>query len=173
MRTALLAALLLSVAPAAARVGRAAPADGVGARAPRFNLPARGGEAALDSLDGHVVVVDFWASWCAPCQHSFPWLGQLARKYAANGLRVVAINLDKSRPAADQFLMRNAVPFAVAFDPAGKTAEAYHVSAMPSTALVGADGTLLAMHRGFTAKEAGALEGEIRAALGLPAEVAQ
>jgi cytochrome c biogenesis protein CcmG, thiol:disulfide interchange protein DsbE len=126
--------------------------------APAFNLPARSGTACLDSLRGKVVLVDFWASWCEPCRRSFPWLGSLHERYAAQGLAVVAIDLDKDRAAADEFLARFPAPFTVAFDPAGKTAEAYGVAAMPSSYLIGPTGAILYRHAGFDPKNTANLE---------------
>jgi thiol-disulfide isomerase/thioredoxin len=115
-----------------------------------------------DSLLGQVVYVDFWASWCDPCRRSFPWLRALHEKYAAKGLVIVAINLDKDREAADRFLVKYPAPFRVAFDPAGGTAEAFHVQAMPTSYLVGRDGRVLETHAGFDSKQAAAIEQRIQ-----------
>ena len=162
----LAAALALAVpAPAFAA---AAPAKGKSAaeRAPRFTLPGRSSEpVALDSLAGRVVLVDFWASWCVPCRQSFPWMNALREKYGAKGLSIVAINLDKDRAAAEAFLGKNPAAFTLAFDASGKTAEAYRVEAMPSTFVVGRDGTLLVRHAGFDAKKTGEIEAAIEGAL--------
>ena len=117
--------------------------------APDFALPTTGGQVALSELRGKVVYVDFWASWCAPCRQSFPWMKSLSERFADRGLVVVAVNLDKDRAAAADFLARYPVPFAVAFDPSGKTAAAFHVQAMPSSFIVGRDGTIVAEHQGF------------------------
>jgi thiol-disulfide isomerase/thioredoxin len=134
--------------------------------APRFALPGRSGETvALDSLDARVVLVDFWASWCVPCRKSFPWMNALREQYGAKGLAIVAINLDKDRAAADAFLAKNPAAFTVAFDPAGQTAEAYRVSGMPSTVLIGQDRTILVRHTGFDSKHAGEIEAAIEEAL--------
>jgi thiol-disulfide isomerase/thioredoxin len=51
----------------------------------------------LKGLRGHVVYVDFWASWCTPCRQSFPWMKALESTYGAQGLSVVAIDLDHDR----------------------------------------------------------------------------
>lgn len=76
-------------------------------------------------------------------------MAALHERFAAKGLAIVAINLDKERPDAEAFLAKYPAPFPVAFDPAGRTAEAYRVTGMPTTVLVGADGTILARHLGF------------------------
>ncbi len=135
-----------------------------GRSAPAFSLPGRSGTVALDSLRGRVVYVDFWASWCEPCRRSFPWLNTLRERYADRGLTVVAINLDKDRRAADAFLEKFPASFAIAFDPAGKTAEAYRVSAMPSSFLIGPTGELLSSCAGFDPRKTGALEALIQEA---------
>lgn len=134
----------------------AAPRLVPGARAPGFTLPARAGTVALDSLRGRVVLVDFWASWCGPCRESFPWMADLQRRLADKGLTVVAVNLDKRRELADEFLADHPAQFTVAFDPAGATADAWGVRAMPTSLLVGRDGVVVAAHAGFDPRGAAA-----------------
>jgi thiol-disulfide isomerase/thioredoxin len=148
---------------AATSICPAAPATP--AAAPRFVLPGRAAApVALDSLRAKVVLVDFWASWCVPCRKSFPWMASLHDRYGAKGLSIVAINLDKERPDAESFLAKYPAPFTVAFDPAGKTAEAYGVRGMPTTVLVGPDGTILARHLGFDPRHTKELESLIEEA---------
>ncbi len=133
--------------------------------APSFTLPARAGSVSLDSLRGSVIYLDFWASWCGPCRASFAWMRSLEARYAARGLRVVAVNLDKQRDLADAFLVEHNAPFTVAFDPAGKTARAYRVAAMPTSFLIGRDGRILVRHAGFDAAHVAGLEQQIEEAL--------
>jgi DsbE subfamily thiol:disulfide oxidoreductase len=133
--------------------------------APSFRLPGRGAEVVSDSLRGRVVLVDFWASWCVPCRKSFPWLAAMQEKYGPQGLTVVGVNLDKTRPAADAFLAQVPAPFTLAFDPAGKTAAAWGVKGMPSTFLVGRDGTLVYAHVGFDPAKTESFEKRIEEAL--------
>jgi cytochrome c biogenesis protein CcmG/thiol:disulfide interchange protein DsbE len=142
----------------------AVPASAASA-APPFSLPGRTGTVSLDALRGKVVLVDFWASWCGPCRQSFPWMSALVDRYGAKGLVVVAVNLDKSRGLADSFLEDFPSPFLVAFDPAGKTAEAFRVEAMPSSFVVGRDGEILYSHAGFDVASTGAIEQQIQQAL--------
>ncbi len=88
----------------------------------------------------------------------------LNERYASRGLRIVAINLDKDREAADAFLEKYPAPFTVAFDPAGRTAEAFKVAAMPSSYLIGPAGTILYAHAGFDPRKTGPLEARIQEA---------
>jgi len=128
-------------------------------QAPSFSLAGRGHDVVVsDSLRGKVVYIDFWASWCGPCRRSFPWLAELQKKYGDRGFTVVAVNLDKTRDAADEFLEKLPAPFTIAYDPDGKAAESFHVSAMPSSFLVGRDGAVIESHTGFDPKRAAAVE---------------
>ena len=74
---------------------------------------------------------------------------------------LVAVNVDKERAAAEKFLVVNPASFTIAFDPAGKTAEAFHVSAMPSSYLIARDGRILFQHQGFDPKKTVDLETRI------------
>ncbi len=133
-----------------------------GSRAPSFVLPGRGGDVvALDSLHAKIVLVDFWASWCVPCRQSFAWMNSMHERYGSKGLAIVAIDLDKERKAADAFLATHPASFRIAFDPQGKTAEAFGVAAMPSSFLVAPDGSILLRHQGFDPKKTAYLEAKI------------
>lgn len=159
---ALLAAALLAAATPHAAFASGAP--GPGSPAPRFTLPTRAGTVSLDSLRGDVVLVDFWASWCGPCKSSFPWMRDVYQRYSGKGLTIVAVNLDKSRSSADDFLLDHPSPFTVAFDPSGATAKAYKVWGMPTSFLIGRDGTILLAHSGFDPRRAGEVEAAIQKA---------
>jgi len=89
----------------------------------------------------------------------------LQAKYASQGLAIVAINLDKTREAAESFLHEVPAPFTIAYDPAGRIATAYHVEGMPTTVLVGRDGRILSTHIGFEPAKAAAFETLIQEAL--------
>ncbi len=86
------------------------------------------------------------------------------QRYADQGLTIVAVNLDKRRDLADAFLGEFKPPFQIAFDPTGAAAEAFKVSAMPSSFLIGPDGTLLHTHTGFDPRKTGPIETLIRGA---------
>ena len=86
-------------------------------------------------------------------------------RWAAGGLRIVAINLDRREADALRFLAQNPARFEIAFDPAGESARRLDIQAMPSSLLVGRDGTILSTHRGFRPEDAPVLEQQLREAL--------
>ncbi len=133
--------------------------------APDFTLPAQSGTVSLHDLRGKVVYVDFWASWCGPCRQSFPWMSSMYDKYKKDGLVVVAVNLDKDVNLAGSFIQEFTPPFTIAFDPAGKTAEAFGVAAMPSSFIVDRTGTIVYAHEGFEQSKSKAIEDKIKEAL--------
>jgi cytochrome c biogenesis protein CcmG/thiol:disulfide interchange protein DsbE len=141
-------------------------ATGVGEPAPPFSLATGRGDAiALPDLRGRVVYVDFWASWCAPCRRSFPWMNEMQERYGDRGLTIVAINVDRRRADAEQFLQANTARFAVVYDDRGATPQAYSVKGMPSSYLIDARGTVVSVEQGFRDDRKGALEEQIRALL--------
>lgn len=121
--------------------------------------------AALEPVEGRVVWVDFWASWCVPCRRSFPWLNAIHRKYGPAGLQIIAVNLDKDRALADGFLAEVPAEFALRFDPSAGLAKEFGVQAMPSSYLIDADGNVLESHFGFKTSETADYERAIEAAL--------
>lgn len=149
-------------------VTAAPPARAVdaGASAPAFRLQdAQGATVALEALRGRVVYVDFWASWCAPCRRSFPWMGEMQQRYGHRGFTVVAVNVDRQREAAMRFLAAVPAPFTVVFDAQGATPETYAAKGMPSSYLVDARGIVDRVEVGFREERKAALEERIRALL--------
>lgn len=131
-------------------------------KAPALQLPALEGEVDLSMLEGKVVYLDFWASWCEPCRESFPWMAAMKEKYGSQGFEVIAINLDKERKLADQFLQVMDVNFIVAFDATGESATRYGLRGMPGSYLIGKDGNIHASHLGFRDKDKSKLETAIQ-----------
>ena len=110
--------------------------------------------AADDPLDlaqfrGKVVVIDFWASWCAPCRQSFPWLNEMHAKYRDRGLIVIGVNVDRERGEAERFLKQTPAAFPIVYDPDGSLATRYQVPGMPSSYIIGRDGQQAGVHIGF------------------------
>jgi len=139
--------------PTAALAGNAAPA-----------LQLRGKDAGtqLSDFKAKLVYLDFWATWCAPCRYSFPWMEKMQEKYRDAGLVIVAVSVDGERKSIDHFLQDQKVSFKVLQDKHMHTANAYGVDAMPSTFLIGEDGKILYHHRGFNGADKNKLEQKIR-----------
>lgn len=133
--------------------------------APSLVVRTAHGNVSLESFKGKVVVLDFWASWCAPCHQSFPWLDALQKKYADQGLVVLAVDVDKDSDLADRFVAQHPASFTIGYDPAGKAAGAMKVSGMPSTFVIDRTGTVRLRHVGFDAKKTQPLEKAIEEAL--------
>ncbi len=120
----------------------------------------------LTNLRGDVVYLDFWASWCAPCKQSFPWMQALQTTYEGQGLRVVAINMDADRADADKFLHQFQPTFDVRFDPKGEVAAFYKVKGMPTSVLIDRHGVARFTHVGFRPADGSAYEAQLRLLLG-------
>ena len=139
----------------------------VGTTAPSLALPDASG-TALPPADGQVRLVDFWASWCGPCRHSFPWMNEIQQKYAADGLQIVGVNVDETRTDADDFLKKVPAGFRVVFDASGKTPAAWGVKGMPTSYLVGRNGKVVWQHLGFNKADTAEIEAAIKTALAAP-----
>jgi len=137
-----------------------------GEPAPPLVLASASGETIdLARLRGRVVYVDFWASWCAPCRRSFPWMNALKARHEGQGLVIIGVNVDKRRADAERFLRDVPASFAIAFDPQGVAPAAFDVKGMPTSYVIDRRGVVAAVEEGFHDERAAALEARIRALL--------
>jgi thiol-disulfide isomerase/thioredoxin len=153
----ILATLLIAMLAASAGTAAAPPP----AAAPRW--------PPLTTLQGKVVLLDFWASWCSPCLQSFPWMNELQQKHGADGLVVVAVNLDQDRALADAFLRKVPAKFRVEYDGKGDVARQFEVQAMPTSFLIDRQGNIRVRHAGFREKQRADREQQIVQLLKEPA----
>lgn len=103
---------------------------------------------SLASLRGKVVVLDFWASWCAPCRKSFPFLNSLQDRHAGEGLQVVGLTLEEDDEGVRKFLEAVPARFTIVRDPSERAGEEFGVVAMPTTILIDRDGRIAARFEG-------------------------
>ncbi len=133
--------------------------------APDFTLPLVGeaGTAGPDrlrlgDLRGRVVLLDFWATWCGPCQRSTPMLARLNRRYGARGLSVVGVNVDQEGPAAvPVFARRFGLDYQVVYDD-GPVSAQYGIRGLPTMLLVDRTGMIRVTRVGSESEEALARE---------------
>src|SRR5437763_1875672 len=121
-----------------------------GKAAPAVALPLLGGgKTALPQ--GKVTVVDFWATWCAPCRYSMPRLQSLWSEYRPRGVELYSVDTDDPGPDREalvrEFLLREKLSFPVALDD-GTAAEAFRVASLPTMLLVDRTGTVVWSHVG-------------------------
>jgi thiol-disulfide isomerase/thioredoxin len=126
-------------------------------------LAGLGLEGTIPKLDGKVVYLDFWASWCAPCKASFPVLSGWHQKYSAKGFLVLGVNVDEDAAAMQNFLKKNNPGFPTVRDAAQKLVAAADVKTMPTSFLIDRKGVIRLVHNGFRAKDEAALTAKIEA----------
>jgi thiol-disulfide isomerase/thioredoxin len=154
-------ALLALPAGAGVQVGQAAPALAL----PLLSAGSPG-LFTLASLQGKVVYLDFWASWCGPCRVSFPQLEQLRRELGSRGFEVLAVNVDEVEAAALRFLEEIPVTYPVVRDGTGETPRSYGIPGMPTGFLIDRDGVVRLVHQGYRKSDRAALRASIIEVLG-------
>ena len=150
----LLAVLLLTISAAWAASDQPAPG---------FALPdSNGSLTSLDDYSGQVVVINFWASWCGPCREEMPLLNELHARYESLGFTMLGINVEEDSSAADDFLKSTPVTFPILYDRENAVSKLYDVIAMPSTVVIGRDGTVRYIHHGYESGDENAYQDYIR-----------
>jgi len=122
-------------------------------------------DVRLSDFKGKVILLDFWATWCAPCKVEIPWFAEFQQKYGPAGLQVVGISIDDTHeqltPFVTQLKMNYVVLQGLGHD---DVQEAYGpMWGIPVTVLISREGKICAKHVGMSAKEA--LEHEIKSLL--------
>lgn len=122
----------------------------IGRTAPEFSLRTLGGGSAvrLADLRGQVVVVNFWASWCADCVAEHPSLAAAWQRYRDQGVTVLGVVYEDSPGAAQHFLQRFPADWPQVVDPGDRTSIAYGVRGAPETFFIARDGRIAAQHSG-------------------------
>ncbi len=132
--------------------GRLRPV-GAGTVAPQFEVIDLGGNPArLSDYQGEVVMINIWATWCAPCRFEMPSMERLHQRFKDDGLRILAISVDAKLGEADQvgrpggdlqaFADSLGLTFTILHDPSGEIQNLYQTTGVPETLLVGRDGVI-------------------------------
>ena len=95
----------------------------------------------LNSLQGRVYVVEFWATWCAPCRKNVPHLIELAEKFRERGLLFIAVSADKSADTVRKFVSKKGINYHVAID--RDSAERFEIAGFPTAFVVDHEGKVI------------------------------
>jgi thiol-disulfide isomerase/thioredoxin len=140
----------------------------LGRDAPNFELATLDDKTLdLEALkkDEDIVILDFWATWCGPCVKALPLVSKVAEEFADKGVKFYAVNFDEDADTIEEFLAEKKLDIAVALDAGGDVTKLYGVSAIPQTVVIGRNGTVQAIHIGFSEEVADTLRQELTALL--------
>jgi cytochrome c biogenesis protein CcmG, thiol:disulfide interchange protein DsbE len=159
------AAAAAAVVVVAIARGRVRARQGVEGTAPAVSLPLLDGKGAASIQTGRVTMVDFWATWCAPCRVSMPRIQKVWREYGPRGVDLYSVDTDD--PGADreaqvkEFLLSNGLTFPVVLDD-GSALRAFSVAVLPTLLVLDADTRVIWKHVGALT---GSGEEELRSVL--------
>lgn len=125
-----------------------ASAVSVGEKAPNFILKdVSGTDVSLDRYRGKIVFINFWATWCPSCKYELRHLNDLQDRH--KDIVVLAININKDKSDCGKFLSKNPSNVTILLDPEGAAAQAFKGRSMPTSYILGKDGTVRHIHFGF------------------------
>jgi cytochrome c biogenesis protein CcmG/thiol:disulfide interchange protein DsbE len=127
----------------------------VGAEAPAYGgVTLAGDSVSLAELRGQVVLLNLWATWCAPCRQETPFLEELFKARKEHGLNVVGVSMDTgdARDQVAEFVEEYGVTYSILLDPQMRGMDAYRVMGLPASFLIDRDGVLRWMRIGPVAE---------------------
>lgn len=127
----------------------------VGKKAPDFVLTDLSGEKhQLSDYEGEGVLLNFWATWCKPCEKEMPYLNNQYQAYKDQGVHVIAVNIGESNVAVSDFSKRYDLQFPIVTDKDSQVMTAYGVDPLPITFLIDKQGNVVEIHKGQIIAEA-------------------
>jgi thiol-disulfide isomerase/thioredoxin len=143
-------ACLTSIKPDDPSYGRAQrfaqdPALALQQMAPAFTVTTLDGSRFnLDQMNGRVVLIDFWATWCVPCRKELPHLKQIAKDFAGQPLVVLSISWDEDVPTWKDFVTKNGMTWPQYYDTNHRLGQLFEIEGIPSYFTIDSDGVLTA-----------------------------
>ncbi len=120
-----------------------------GKPAPELRVTDMQGNAiSLADLKGKTVLLDFWATWCPPCQADAPAIDKLNAKFGDKDLKVIGISMDEDRETVEKYLKKHAHNFPIVLSSDNLMPRAYQVHVFPTYLVIGPDGTLVTAEQG-------------------------
>jgi peroxiredoxin len=109
-----------------------------------FSLASLNGEGdiGLSDFKGKPVVLNFWASWCAPCRREMPFFENTWKDYKDKGVVFIGIDVMDEKSVAQKFIEAFDITYIILHDPSGEVSNAYRVVALPATFFVDRDGKI-------------------------------
>jgi thiol-disulfide isomerase/thioredoxin len=107
-----------------------------------------GDQVALQDYWGKLVFLNFWATWCIPCREEMPAMEQLHQRFGSQGLVIMALNYQECLEQVKAFVEQHRLSFTALRDQDGAVLRKYSVMGLPTTYLIGRDGSLLARGAG-------------------------
>ena len=161
LKSLLMVGVLMSVVPAYGEKGDANAL--VGTEAPDFTLKNLAGErVTLSSHENEsIVVLDLWATWCGPCVRAMPELQKVAEAYKDKGVVVYAVNQQEGKLKVEKFLERRKISLTVLLDKKAEVGTAYRAEAIPQTVIIDKEGTIRAVHVGYSPRLGSMLSREL------------
>lgn len=121
----------------------------VNSPAPTFTLTTpTGGKVSLKDYAGKPIMLNFWATWCPPCQAEMPFIQFAAQQYQDTGLSVIGIDVQEDPILVSQYMSRLNLSFPSLIDVTGQVSNAYQVRALPTSFFINKDGVIVDVHRG-------------------------
>ncbi len=116
----------------------------IGDSAPNFTLvDMHGNKHNLAEYEGQGVFLNFWGTWCKPCEREFPIIDRYYNEYKEKGIQVLAVNIAESDFAVQNFIDRKGLTFPVLIDKNKSVLEAYNINPLPTTILINSDGKII------------------------------
>lgn len=121
----------------------------VGEKAPDFALVDMDGEKhRLSDYEGQGVFLNFWGTWCKPCEKEMPYMNNQYKQFTDEGVQVLAVNVGESDFAVKKFAERYGLAFPIVNDKDGQVQNAYAIDPLPATFLINPEGEVVKIHTG-------------------------